>query len=81
MLSGLRLVLVTWLVLPTPPPGANTDRPDANYRPGRQKNVNPSDPPEGYYEASEPPLRTLVLRGLQKVARAIRPSRGRDRVE
>jgi hypothetical protein len=46
-------------VPPIPPPGSNTDRPDANYRPARQKNVNPNDPPEGYYDASEPPLRTL----------------------
>ncbi len=55
-----------------PPPGSNTDRPDAGYRPARQKNVNPSDPPDGYYEASEPPLRTLVLRRLRQIAGAIR---------
>jgi hypothetical protein len=54
------------------PPGAETDRPDANYRPAKQKSVNPGDPPEAYYEASEPPLRTLVLRGLRKLPRAIR---------
>jgi hypothetical protein len=77
VLSGLKLVgvLVVGLVFsepPIPPPGADTDRPDANYRPARQKNVNPSDPPEGYYETSEPPLRTLVLRGLRKIAAAIR---------
>jgi hypothetical protein len=57
------------------PPGSNTDRPDANYRPARQKNVNPSDPPEGYYDAAEPPLRTLVVRHLRKLAAAIRRSR------
>jgi hypothetical protein len=62
-------------VPPIPPPGSNTDRPDANYRPARQKNVNPSDPPEGYYDASEPPLRTLVLRRIRLIAGAIRPSR------
>jgi hypothetical protein len=62
-------------VPPIPPPGSNTDRPDANYRPARQKNVNPSDPPEGYYNASEPPLRTLVLRRIRLIAGAIRPSR------
>jgi hypothetical protein len=77
VLSGPKLVtmLAIGLVLsgpPIPPPGANTDRPDANYRPARQKNVNPGDPPEGYYEASEPPLRTLVFRGLRKIAAAIR---------
>ena len=58
-----------------PPPGSNTDRPDASYRPARQKNVNPSDPPDGYYEASEPPLRTLVLRRLRQIAGAIRQPR------
>jgi hypothetical protein len=62
-------------VPPIPPSGSNTDRPDANYRPARQKNVNPSDPPEGYYDASEPPLRTLVLRRIRQIAGAIRPSR------
>jgi hypothetical protein len=74
-LSGLTLVgvLLVGQVLPGPaiPPGANTGRPDASYRPARQTNVNPSDPPRGYYEASEPPLRTLVLRGLRKIAAAI----------
>jgi hypothetical protein len=60
-------------VSPIPPP--NTDRPDANYRPARQKSVNPSDLPEGYYDASEPPFRTLVLRRLRQIAGAIRPSR------
>jgi hypothetical protein len=56
-------------------PTANTDRPDANYRPARQKSVNPSDLPEGYYEDSEPPLRTLVLRRIRRIVGAIRPSR------
>jgi hypothetical protein len=55
-----------------PPAGSNTDRPDANYRPARQNSVNPSDVPDGYYELSEPPLRTLVLRGLRKIGAAIR---------
>ena len=59
-------------VPPVPPPGSNTDRPDANFRPARQKNVNPGDPPEGYYDASEPPLRTLVLRHMRKITDAIR---------
>jgi hypothetical protein len=65
------------MVMPGPPipPGANTDRPDANYRPSRQKNVNPGDPPEGYYELSEPPLRTLFLRHLRKIGGATRRSR------
>jgi hypothetical protein len=63
------------MVWPIPPPGVNTDRPDANYRPVRQKNVDPSDPPAGYYELSEPPLRTLVLRGVRTIGRAIRWSR------
>jgi len=62
--------------LSIPPPGSNTERPDANYRPARQKNVNPTDPPDGYYDASEPPLRTLVLRLVRRMAGAIRPSRG-----
>ena len=57
-----------------PTPGSNTDRPDASYRPARQKNMNPGDPPEGYYEASEPPLRALVLRRMRKIAAAIRRS-------
>jgi hypothetical protein len=57
-----------------PPPGSNTDRPDASYRPARQKNVNPGDPPDGYYEASEPPLRTLVFRRIRKIAASIRRS-------
>src|SRR5690242_16676383 len=35
-----------------PPPGSNTDRPDANYRPARQDSVNPSDVPDGYYDLS-----------------------------
>ena len=61
--------------VPPIPPGSNTDRPDANFRPARQQNVNPSDPPEGYYDASEPPLRTLVLRRMRKIADAIRGSR------
>jgi hypothetical protein len=56
------------------PPGSNSDRPDANFRPARQKNVNPGDPPEGYYEAAEPPLRTLVLRRMRTIADAIRRS-------
>jgi hypothetical protein len=55
-----------------PPPGSNTDRPDANYRPARQDSVNPSDVPDGYYDLSEPPLRTLVLRGLRRIGAAIR---------
>ena len=71
----LRSTLIGVTVLPIPPPGSNTDRPDANYRPARQKNVNPDDLPEGYYDASEPPLRTLVIRRLRKIAGAIRPSR------
>jgi hypothetical protein len=62
-------------VPPIPPPGSNTVRPDANYRPARQKNVNPSDLPDGYHDASEPPLRTLVLRRIRQIAGAIRPSR------
>ena len=62
-------------VPPIPPPGSNTERPDANYRPARQQSVNPDDLPEGYYEASEPPLRTLILRGIRRVAGVIRPSR------
>jgi len=68
--------MVSEMVYPGPgiPPGLNTDRPDANYRPARQENVNPSDPPEGYYDDSEPPLRTLVVRRLRKVAGAIRRS-------
>jgi hypothetical protein len=71
----LRPTLIGMTVLPTPPPGSNTERPDANYRPARQKSVNPDDLPEGYYDASEPPLRTLVIRRLRKIAGAIRPSR------
>jgi len=65
------------MAMPGPgfPGGSNTDRPDANYRPTRQKSVNPSDPPEGYYDASEPPLRTLVVRHLRKLAGAFRVSR------
>ena len=55
-------------------PGLRPDRADACYRPTRQKNVNPSDLPEGYYEGSEPPLRTLVVRRLRKIAGAIRRS-------
>jgi len=55
-----------------PPPGSNTDRPDANYRPARQDSVNPSDVPDGYYDLSEPPLRTLVLRSLRKITASIR---------
>ena len=62
-------------VPPIPPPGSNTERPDANYRPARQKSVNPSDLPEGYYDASEPPLRTLILRQVHRIARLFRPSR------
>jgi hypothetical protein len=58
-----------------PPPGSNTDRPDAHFRPARQKNVNPGDPPEGYYDGAEPPLRTLVRRGMRKVADAVRHPR------
>jgi hypothetical protein len=60
---------------PNIPPGSNTDRPDANYRPMRQKSVNPGDPPEDYYLGTEPPLRTLVVRHLRKLAGAIRHSR------
>jgi len=37
--------------------------------------MNPGDPPEGYYESSEPPFRTLVLRHMRKIASAIRSSR------
>jgi hypothetical protein len=55
-----------------PPPGSNTDRPDANYRPVRQDSVNPSDVPDGYYDLSTPPLRTLVLPGLRRIGAAIR---------
>jgi len=51
-----------------PPP----DRPDANYRPARQDSVNPRDVPDGYYDLSEPPLRTLVLRSLRKITASIR---------
>ena len=58
-----------------PPPESNTDRPDSRYRPARQQNVNPGDPPEGYYDAAEPPLRTLARRRVRKIAAAIRRSR------
>jgi hypothetical protein len=54
-----------------PPPGSNTDRPDANYRPARQDSINPGDVPDGYYNLSEPPLRTLVLQGLRRIGAAI----------
>jgi len=74
-ISRAREVIVTDVDLPPSPPGANTDRPDAHYRPARQKNVNPGDPPDGYYDASEPPLRTLVLRRFRKISDAIRRSR------
>jgi hypothetical protein len=63
-------------VLPIPPPGSNNERPDANYRPARQQSVNPADLPEGYYDASEPPLRTLVVRRIREIVGALRPSRG-----
>ena len=65
------------MVMPGPPfqPGSNTDRPDANYRPARQKSVNPSDPPDDYYAGSEPPLRTLVIRQLRRLVGAIHDSR------
>jgi hypothetical protein len=60
--------------VPPIPPGSNTDRPDVNYRPVRQNSVDPGDVPDGYYELSEPPLRTLILRRLRKIAGAIRGS-------
>jgi hypothetical protein len=60
--------------VPPIPPGSNTDRPDANYRPARQNSVDPGDVPDGYYELFEPPLRTLVLGHLRKIAGAIRRS-------
>jgi hypothetical protein len=60
--------------VPPIPPGSQTDRPDANYRPVRQNSVDPADVPNGYYELSEPPLRTLVLHRLRKIAGAIRRS-------
>jgi hypothetical protein len=65
------------MVMPGPPfqPASNTDRPDANYRPARQQNVNPSDPPDDYYSGSEPPLRTLVVRQLRRLAGLIGYSR------
>jgi hypothetical protein len=71
----LRRRLIGMTVLPIPPPGSNTDRPDANYRPARQKTVNPDDLSSGYYDASEPPLRTLVVGRLPKIADAVRGSR------
>jgi hypothetical protein len=55
-----------------PPPGSNTDRPDANYRPARQDSVNPAEVPAGYYDLSEPPLRTLVHQWSRKLGAAIR---------
>jgi hypothetical protein len=56
------------------PPGLNTDRPDVHYGPARRGNVNPGDPPDGYYDA-EPPLRTLVVRHLRKVVGVLRRPR------
>jgi len=38
--------------------------------------VDPADPPDGYYEASDAPLRTRVLRRVGQIVGAIRPSRG-----
>ena len=63
------------MVMPPFQPGANTDRPDGNYRPARQQSVNPSDPPDDYYSGSEQPLRTLVIRQLRRLSGAIRSSR------
>jgi hypothetical protein len=57
---------------PSIPPGSNTDRPDTNYRPARQDSVKPGDVPAGYYDLSEPPLRTLVLRWSRKIGAAMR---------
>ncbi|HKG43195.1 MAG TPA: hypothetical protein VKB10_02985 [Gaiellaceae bacterium] len=48
----------------SPPPGSNTERPDASYR----KGVDPGDVPPSYYEAAEPPLRRLVVDGLRSTA-------------
>lgn len=56
-----------------PPSGSNS--PDVNYPPPPQKYVDPADPPDGYYEASDAPLRNLVLRRIRQIAGAIRPSR------
>jgi len=62
------------MVMPMPPSGSNS--PDVNYPPPKQKYVDPADPPDGYYEASDAPLRTRVLRRVEQIVRAIRPSRG-----
>jgi len=62
------------MVMPMPPSGSNS--PDVNYRPPKQKYADPTDPPDGYYEASDPPLRTRVLRRIGKIVGAIRPSSG-----
>ena len=62
------------MVMPMPPSGSNS--PDVNYPPPKQKYVDPADPPDGYYEASDAPLRTRVLRRVGQIVGAIRPSRG-----
>jgi len=49
-----------WLYIHGRPRIEGSNSPDVNYRPPEQKYVDPTDPPGGYYEASDAPLRTRV---------------------
>ena len=62
------------MIMPMPPSGSNS--PDENYPSPRRDYVDPTDPPDGYYEASDLPLRSLVLRRIRQIADAVRPLRG-----
>jgi hypothetical protein len=65
MLRKLPLAVLVWLVAPVDPgpPDRGGDRPDMQ----RRKRVDPSNPPDGYYESGSPPLRQQVLRSLAAV--------------
>ena len=63
MAIGPLLLVGSWV-----PPGAASDRPDTKLR----KDVDPRNPPSGYYEDSSPPLRRQVLGGLTSLLEKIR---------
>jgi hypothetical protein len=61
-------------VLGPAPPGATGDRPDTKFR----RDIDPTDPPRGYYEPGSAPLRNQVRRALASMlGKVTRPMRRR----
>jgi hypothetical protein len=61
-------------VLGPAPPGLTGDRPDTKLR----GNIDPTDPPDGYYEPESAALRNQVRRALASmVGKLTRPMRRR----